>query len=72
MKIALTTAEAALVTHAEIPDYLTGPPAVVGWGDRVFQLHAPATSPETAAIYREVFAVALVPDNIRPLTEDQA
>lgn len=35
-------------------------PEVIGWGDRVFRLRAPNTSPETRAIYTEVFAVALV------------
>lgn len=65
MKIKLETANGDFVHEQEIPPFQT-PPDVLGWGDRVFKLHAPRPRGTTdAAVYRECFAYALVPFPIK-------
>lgn len=59
IQVALETRDHELVVRGAIPPF-ADLPEVIGWGDRVFKLRAPNTSPETRAIYTEVFAVALV------------
>lgn len=59
IRVALETKQNELVVNGMIPPF-NELPEVIGWGDRVFKLTAPHTSSETAAIYTEVFAVALV------------
>ena len=59
IRVALETDRNELVVNGVIPPFLTLP-EVITWGVRTFKLRAPHTSPETAAIYTEVFAVALV------------
>lgn len=58
-RVALETKQNELVCNGMIPPF-NELPEVIGWGDRVFKLRAPNTSEDTAAIYTEVFAVALV------------
>jgi hypothetical protein len=66
VKIILQTDTGEFVQNAEIPEFIMGAPKVIGWGDRVFELQVIEESqPETGIIYREVFALALVPDNLR-------
>ncbi len=59
MKIALQTVDGDSVHAGEIPPFVRDVPTVIIWGVRVFTLFAPATSDETASIYRETFSYAL-------------
>lgn len=59
IRVHLETSANEAVADCLMPPFLTLP-EVVTWGTRTFKLRAPNTSADTAAIYTEVFAVALV------------
>ena len=65
MKIRLTTRQGATVAEGELPPF-NERPDVVFWGLRVFTLDGPSTAGVAGfaglVVYREAFAVALVPE----------
>lgn len=70
MKIKLETSEGHLVHKAQVPFPMSDAPEVVYWGIRVFTKHATEKRPNGFTIYREVFALALIPSWDYPLTQE--
>jgi len=61
MAVRLETHHGELVATGRIPKYITGPPPVLLWGIRVFQLYGGEKEGDAhVQVYRECFAVALV------------
>lgn len=61
MDVRLETEAEEFVATGRIPKFVTGPPPVLLWGSRVFELRGGVKDGDQhTQIYRECFAVALV------------
>lgn len=61
MDVRLEVPSGAFVVAGRIPKFQTGPPPVLTWGTRTFQLYGGEKYGDShVQVYRECFAVALV------------